>query len=310
MFHFELLKDDKEREEYFAAYEEAGRVVSRCLLYFLDAFEVIRELTYKDGKDHHSTFLFLMMSLAESIDGVCALVAHGSAKNCAMLLRPALEAQMGLFYIWETEHDYENRSLAYQIAHLHKRLKWLQRVDPDTDAGKQLRADLKDDPHADAFDVKEIDFKKQAQEIEETLKDAPFAAVEMEWQHTKKANRNKDPHWYSLWRGPKDARALAMHLKMGAAYESLYRFWSEATHAEDALHRLRGKKAGEAILDPLRSPRGLKSICQNACFLCINTTRIAVQKRAQDQWEKYRQKYLQEIRPLVKSLEGLASLDA
>lgn len=310
MFHSELL-NESERKHFFAAYDYAARTVRACLAFFLEAQEDIRKLAHADGKDHHVTSLMLMVGLAEAIDGVTILVGNGSAKNCGHMLRTAFESQLGLCYIWEDAANYERRSRAYQVAHLHQRLKWAQRCDQDSPLGKQLKAELKDDPFADLFFSQSALAKTQTKDWEQRLQSPKYAPIEQEWQATKKAQSGKEPNWYSLWGGPKDIRRLALRLRKGSAYEALYRNWSETTHAEDALSRILNKGEGDMIhLDPIRSPRGLRTVCQHACNFSVETARVAIQKLADHLWPNYQRRYLEDLREKLKGPDRLAGFDS
>jgi Family of unknown function (DUF5677) len=303
MFHFDLLNHD-ERKAHFAAYAEAAGIIHICLLYFLDAFKEIQERAHADGKDHHATCLMLMMDFADAIDGVEVLIANGSAANCVHLLRTAFEHQLSLLYVWQSAADYERRSLAYEAGHLHKRLEWAKKVDPDTQVGKQLRAELKDDPYIDVFNIEGLDTKKVIREIEDRLKSTRYVEVEREWQ------RLKVKHWFSLWDGPKNAEGLAGHLKMSSAYEALYRHWSEATHAKHALSRILGRSVdGKTILDPLRSPRGLQNICRHASIFCVHLARVAILFFVPELWPKYQAHYQKNLSSKLKSIKRFSGLD-
>jgi hypothetical protein len=290
----------------------AGRIVSRCVNYLIVAVDDIQKAAAVDQKTSHSTPILLLIDLTESLDGFGILVHNGSAQNCAQMVRTAFECQLGLFYIWEKEETYEDRALAYQLAHIHRKLKWAERVQAESNTGKELRRQLKGDQHADIFDLKDrsipgLDIDKQVEHWRNVLASPKWAASESEWQRTKKADRN-DPSWYRLFDGPKNIRELAYRVGKASAYESLYRQWSEVSHGENAFHRVLASADGQSEIRPVRSPEGLESICRLGCNTAIETVRVAIQKLIPSEWQRYRKAYVDELQKLV--MEDIKQLGA
>jgi hypothetical protein len=134
----------------------------------------VRRLAYEGGQDIHAAPLMLMFDFAEPIDGVALLARSGSAKNCSQLLRTALEVQLSSKYMMEHKGTYEQRCLAYEFYHLQDQLRWAQRCDPESQVGKQLRAELAGDPLADIFDVKGRDLTGEASDLEAKMNSARY----------------------------------------------------------------------------------------------------------------------------------------
>jgi hypothetical protein len=283
MLYLDFL-NESDRARHLEAYDRASALLNDYLRFFMSATEAISGSA--DSAGHHITPMLLMLSFGEAIDGVAVLMKQGSARNCGHLLRSALEAKLGLFYIWETEADYERRCLAYLVAFYQQGLKWLERFDKDTPTGKELRTKLLGDPYAYIMDRGcPTDVSARRQLIQKELQSTLLDPVEREWQRMKAKKRTF--RWYSLWGGPTDARELAFHLKMGATYEGAYRLWSEAAHSEDAIRRVKQSPVGQPLVEPIRSPGGLTGICIMACQFCMNLTRRAIDKFIPDEWPHY-----------------------
>jgi hypothetical protein len=179
MFHDELIPDD-ERKKFHDVFGRLAGAVDSCLGMFLWAMEEVQRKAYEDGRDVHAVPLMLMFDFADSIDGVSVLVRSGSSRNCSQLLRTALEIQLSLKYLMELRDTYERRCKAYEYYHLLDRRGWAQRCDPESQLGKQLRAELSGDQFADIFDPKGFDVAEECRQVEATMNSARYADVRAE----------------------------------------------------------------------------------------------------------------------------------
>lgn len=283
--HDRLLTDPEERRRFHAAYAELAKAVSESLRMYTYLVDEFRRRANADGSDHHAVPLLLMFEFAEAIDGVVLLAERGSARNCSQLLRTAFEVQLGLRYVLDNKDDYRRRVLAYEFFHKRSNLRWAEKCDPDTPVGKQLRAELVGDILPDLFEAtgRQSGAKKEAERGRVALNSPRYAEVRAEIDRIKaeKKRSGKDGkpvegsvnNWFSLWSGPRTIRDLAKHLKVLSAYEALYCAWSSVTHGEAAIKRIKGRNEnGLANLQPVRSPEGLPSVCQNAYVLCNGLT--------------------------------------
>ena len=306
MFHNDLVPVDK-RQEYRDAFGRMGDAVEACLRTYLWGVEAVQTAAYADGNNLHAVPLMMMLDLAEAIDGVVILVRSGSAKNCSGLLRTALEIQLSLKYILEHKDTYEQRVLSYEYYHLRDRLRWAQRCDPNSEVGKQLRAELAGDQFADIFDVPGVDVAAEAKDAQTKMDSSRYATVRAELARMKAA-KIRDGNWFSLWDGPKDVRALALHLKVGSLYESLYRGYSTAAHGAAAVKRITGKHGDGMRLEPLRSPNGLPAMCRNACQICNTMTVLLVDGLVPHLRPEVKERYIRDIKPgllFIDSVKGL-----
>lgn len=291
------FRDVIESPEQWAGYEELlsglSQFVRDCVRFLIDAFDVAEAGSAKENCYSHATVLMLARHIIESIDGVSVLAERGCAENCGPLLRSALEGQLGVLYVLET--DSKRRALAYQVAHVHRKIRMYRRYDSNDPLGRQLRAELADDPMANVFDDIPADLPAMIANLEAMLSEPEFAPIESEWQAKRK---HRDPEWFALFGGPHDVRSLARHLKLGAAYEGLYRRWSDVIHAGSSLNHVGpSDQPGAITIRPIRHPDGLESACSLAAQICVNTARNLVHRYGPEQWERFRQTYSERISP-------------
>src|SRR6266446_6110937 len=153
MFHDDLIPDEKEREQFHHLFGRLSDAVNVSLYRLLTVIKEVEVCAHATGRDTHAVPIMLMYDVADSIDGVSILARAGSARNCAMPLRAALEIGLGLNYILQDGNLYEKRALTYEYFHHLDGLKWTFRADPQHPEGKQLISDLKGDEHVSVFDL-------------------------------------------------------------------------------------------------------------------------------------------------------------
>jgi hypothetical protein len=124
--------------------------------------------------------------------------------------------------------------------------------------------------------------------------------VQAEWERVKKGKKGtgtKDPNWYALFGGPGDLRGLTLQVGKGVMYEVLYRHWSDFAHAGGAFSNISKGASGGVVMEPVRSPEGIEHVCNLACSICLETVMTVVQRFASDEWPKFQQRYIIELRP-------------
>jgi hypothetical protein len=296
MHFLDQLKDRGQIQEYEAVLAQLARFVEDCARLVTDAYELAQKRTYTEKKYHHATILLLMRHVVEAVDGVSVLVAKGSAENCGPLLRSGFEALASILYILKA--DTERRALAYQVAHIHKKIKLYRKFIPTDNLGRNIRADLIDDPLVSIFDQPGIDWQKMIENLENTFSKPEYAPIQAEWERLKEARRgSQDPHWYALFGGPSDLRKLALQVGKGSSYEILYRHWSDFAHASGAFNNIsKGSVAGVAI-KPVRCPEGIEQVCNFAAQISIETVMSVVKAVVSDMWPHFQQRYINDLRP-------------
>jgi hypothetical protein len=252
-----LLPSDEEREWLARTCQKFADFIQDCILCLQMAYGLVEEASARGTSSHHATVYLLTRHAIESLDGVSVLVSKGCSQPCQPLLRSALEAMLGIFYILDA--DSERRGLAYQLAHAHRKITIYQRLDESTDAGRQLRRNLAADPCADILDgLPAFDYRTMIAGLQGMFTRPEFQPLEAEWQRLKAARNNRDPEWFALFGGPTSVRDLSIRGGALAMYEFLYRAWSNEVHAGSALDAI-GQKDGATVIRPIRHPEELQS---------------------------------------------------
>ncbi len=180
--------------------------------------------------------LFSFRHALELLDSISILVRKSSIDPSKILLRAKLEVLLGTKYI--LQQDAIRRAMGFMVWHIHKKLKRYQRLDPETQQGKELRKKIEQD-----FLIKDMKITKPEQldemiaNIEELLNEPANIEVEAEYQRFRRKSKS-NPDWYSLFGGPSSIEQLAARVKMLGIYESLYRDFSGPTHGTDILEQI------------------------------------------------------------------------
>lgn len=298
MFFRDLVESTEQWEQYETVLSDLSLFVDESVRLLVSAFDVVQTASFPEQCYSHATVLMLTRHVIEAIDGVSVLARQGCAENCGPLLRSAFEGQLGLLYILET--DSKRRALAYQVAHAHRQIKMYRRCDSQDPLGKQMRAELTDDPMADVFDRVPTNLSAAIANLESMFTKPDFLPIETEWRATRK---KKDPEWFALFGGPRDVRSLSIHLKLGAAYEGLYRTWSDVIHAGSGLkHVGPSGRPGVILIRPIRHPDGLETACCLAVEICVNTVRHLLGKYDLVELGIFQQVYSERIGPRCREL--------
>jgi hypothetical protein len=297
MYFANQLKDRDRLQEYEVTFAPFAKFVDDCAHLVVSACELAQKRTFPEKKYHHATILLLMRHVVEAVDGVSLLVAKGSAENCGPLLRSGFEAMASILYILKA--DTERRALAYQVAHIHKKIKLYRKFIPSDDVGRNLRAELKDDPLLSFFDQPQFEWQKRIDNLNSTFAKTDYAPIQAEWEQVKKGKKGtgkKDPNWYTLFGGPGDLRGLSLQVGKGSYYEILYRQWSDFAHAGGAFNTI-SKGNGVAVsIRPVRCPEGLEQVCNFAYQICVETIMGVLNAVATDDWPNFQQRIVKELR--------------
>jgi hypothetical protein len=213
----------------------------------------------KDEGQHLAPFI-LYRQIIEMADGIEVLISNSCSEATLPLLRSMLEALLSLDYM--LKEDYKTRSLSWLCSYVHKRIEDYERVDPTTDRGKELRKTLE---REGGYGETGFSSSKNIKELQGQLAGG-LRRINEEY----KGQKNKRPHWYSLFGGPANLRDLAHQVSKEGYYDLLYRDWSSVTHATDLSRFLTKTSGGGGGFHPLRYPENLKNYTWLAIsFLCI-----------------------------------------
>jgi hypothetical protein len=298
MIYDDQITDAATKADYYAVRERVTKLLHDGNAMVISALEAVQKSANHLARNDRAAAMLLARHAIEMSDGIGVLVSKGCAEPCKVLLRSLLEATMGVAYI--VEADSERRDLAYQVAHAHRRIKLYQKWDCNTPQGKTFAAEMAGDSMWQSIKPQSVDLPKAIANLEAMLKTPAFVPIEAEWQRYK-VNHPKtkaDPAWHSLFGGPANVRDMAKHLDMRGEYECLYRYWSDAVHAGNAMSQIKSfDQDGErrAMLMPLRFPEGIQMCVVLAVGFCLKVGFHLVSKYAHTEVDAYRKNYIDTV---------------
>jgi hypothetical protein len=148
----------------------------------------------------------------------------------------------------------EQRGRAYRFGQLLRRLAFLDRLDPNTLAGKQAAERLASDAAMNDFKPN-IDPARVAEEraaVERAMLEPHYDDIRAKWEAMKKGKY--PPAWHELAGGPRSISKLAAEADCGGLYDTFYSHFSEESHGGTAMHSVRAFPSGNAAIQPIRHP--------------------------------------------------------
>ena len=208
--------------------------------------------------DENIVPLLFLRNILETADAISILIKNSSIDSSKSTLRSLLENIFGLEYL--LEKDTKNRALAFIVWITHKDLKFYEKLDGNTQVGKQFKTEFKKDSLIKNPDLTDqVDYLYAKENSEELLKLPIYIEIEKEYQETE--SKSKNPNWYSLFSGPKNIEQLAKHLNHHAMYEVMYRGYSGNVHATDIYKgKLFPNSDGTVDIIQLRNPTDAQSV--------------------------------------------------
>ena len=305
MYFRDLVTDPSQFPLYEKQCEFLSDFVADCVCFLVDGFEAAQNATSGSPCYSHSTVLMLARHVIVALDGVSVLARQGCAENCSPLLRSAFEADLGLSHI--LAKDTSRRALAYQIAHIHRRIKSYRRLDATDELGIALRRELATDPFRGLLDWSTTDINARVANLRKCFTEPVFLPIEKAWQEAKKTRKGepkkKDPDWFSLFGGPASLRDLAIHHQMGSFYEVLYRGWSESVHGTSGMDSIgASEEEGMNAVRPIRHPSGLEAACGFAAQFAITATQKLVMTYAVEQARAFEKMYRTRLAPRYRAV--------
>jgi len=237
---------------------------------------LVRCATSTTGKiDEDLAVLALYRQGIEVADGIEVLISQSCPSPAIPLLRTSFETLLSIEYILEEETEYIRRSLSWLVSYIHHRLDMYERLDPSTPKGQNFQTAFSNDKQASNITLPPpTEARKAIANLQSMLNKPHIQPIETEYQNRKR------PRWHQLFGGPPNLCELARHLKRGAQYEILYRYWSSTTHAESLLPFIDKKQAktGEFVIGRLRAPSQIREVASYSATFMLKMTRLVVAK--------------------------------
>jgi hypothetical protein len=306
MYFKDMVANASKLEEYEKLISDIGVFVSDCVARVIGAYKIVDSAVAGETSLHHATITLLARHICECVDAVSVLVSEGCTIPSTLVLRSALEAEMGIIYI--LGGDTVNRALAYQVSHIHKRMKLYRKYVPLPAEQTSQFATLLSLASDSEASWAGIDFGAKIAHLEGMLAKPPYDHVEKSWREAKKRRKGGDPPWYALNGGPNDVRQLAETIGFRSWYEILYRDWSDAVHAGDAFDNVSITGEGKTVVRPLRHPEGLQRVASFAGSMCLETSKQLLRAYAPGKLAELRADYTANLRQRYRQLGSVDEL--
>ncbi len=216
------------------------------------------------GDEHLPPLLFLR-NIIELTNSISILVNSGSIEPAKIILRSLIECVFSLEYM--LENNSKNRALSYLVWQIHKDIYFLDKLNLESQMGKQFKNELEKDKLLKQNNNNEF-FQSPGIKIQKRINEKLLSASHLKpivEEYQKTCSKFKNPNWYSLFNGPKDINQLAKYIKLNASYELLFRGYSNNVHSTDNLkNKLILDEDGRMSLSGIRSISNLNEVTQNS----------------------------------------------
>jgi hypothetical protein len=235
--------------------------------------------------------LLFLRNILDIADSISILVKNSSIDTSKASLRSLLENVFGLQYL--LEKNTKKRSLSFIVWTTHKDLKFYEKLDGQSQIGKQFKTEFSKDKLVNNSEfIYNIEYLSAKANSEELLKLPIYEEVEKEYQLTNSINKN--PNWYSLYSGPKNIELLAKHLKQNAIYEVMYRNLSNNVHATDIYKgKLLPNKQGTVDIIQIRNPKDAQSVTTDTINFLLMAYISFYEKRIPEKRPEFLEWYLE-----------------
>ncbi len=250
--------------------------------------------------------VMLGLHAVEVLDSVAVLVRKCCIDPAKALLRNQMETMFGIKYM--SQADSERKAIQYVVAHAHARIDWYKKLDPTTETGKQLRAQIDKDSTFRGLGIVELDTTAQIDNLERMLARDEYVPVEAEWQRVR-GQRAGRIWWYALFDGPKRVEELATAVGDQAWYEILYRIYSGEIHATNAIESLHASRDMGGAYQPLRYPTDLPTVARLALSMALRTYRSLIDMLVPDERLRYADWFAKEIKEAFEGLDAFKIID-
>jgi hypothetical protein len=208
--------------------------------------------------------------------------------------------------------DSERRAIGYLVKHTRERIRLYDKIDPDSQAGKELRLRIGNEQIAlnVLSSLPSFDFGAAKNRLGGMLRKPPYSDVNDEWERIKKET-GRHPAWHALFGGPRTTHDLAFHLDRGFWYEFLYSDWSGHLHAGSSMKNV-GTNCDDPTGDlkvfrPLRHPEGLKDVLHLGMGMAVELGNLLgesyLSQVGRDDLQNY---YRTEVRPIIDRLKNVS----
>jgi len=151
--------------------------------------------------------------------GIACQMRTGCCDTPKLQLRSLLETRLGLTYLLQEPVD---RAHAFIACEQHRKLAFLERLDPETAAGKEHQMLCKRQGLALAFPASIASLRGEAARLRDIIARPQSDAGRRAFaEYARLQVKTRYPKWYAFYDGPRSVRRLAIDLNQGATYRVL-----------------------------------------------------------------------------------------
>ena len=242
----------------------------------------------KDDTDVYVAPFVLFRHSIEVTDAIEVGLSRSCVAPMTPLLRSSFETALSLKYIFET--DERRRSLAWLCGDTHQRLRW-RKVVQTRNVSPAFSAMIEDE-----F-VRNV-VEPEIQRLQAALDKPHMRKVVSAYQNQTRSY----PHWYSLFGGPINLRALAEHLGWRDYYDLCYRLWSSDVHATGGVNRTFKLTEGRQTIDPIRYPGKLLEVASYAGSFLLDALATMTNRFRPTEEASREAWYKSEVRPAMERI--------
>lgn len=270
----------------------ASPALKEAINYATNVYERCRT-SKKGSKEEAFPIIASYLHMIQMVDSIEVLISSCCGAPANLLLRSSFEAKLSIEYMLEKRS--RKRAIAWLVKYVIDQIEEFQRYDPSQQKGKEFHK-LRSEDRLGL--TGELPFLSETRitidALRAALKQPVYSDVYSEYKRLMKKD-NRTPNWFTLFNGPRNIRALALHLKQGFAYETLYRSWSGITHAGDFSHLSLPLEDGTSILGPIRNPLPIVHIAATALSFLIEATIVLLKEYRTGEVDSFHRWYAKEV---------------
>lgn len=182
----------------------------------------------------------MFRKIIEKLDAVFILIENASEKAAESISRDTFENLLYLNYMLDKEY-FKRRALSYYFSYLKEQLSFGLSVTTLNKKGKKIREFM--GINQDSYFFKTVVNKTES--ARQSLSRDEFINIRKEWEYMTK--KKMYPKWYSLFKGPKSIKELAVTSDLEVEYYILYSSYSSQVHSGNAISQIKKIGDGGAI---------------------------------------------------------------
>lgn len=242
------------------------------------------------GDDKLVPCLFFRNAI-EYADSISILIKNSSIEPIKSLNRILLENLFQIEYL--LNDDTEKKSFSFLVWSIKQDIKAYKKLKNGTSENKIFKEKFEKEKLINDYTVIEnISVEDALEKCAKLLKQNGYKEASIEYEKT--LSKNKNPNWYSLYKGPKNIYGLAENLSKMIHYELFYRLGSNNVHSSDILKNKLIKKGDKnsAHFLQIRVPHEAPQVLKDTLNFLISINMIFLSKLVPEELDNFGKWYL------------------